>query len=119
MTYCTQLKKTAYYRIDRLDTRLLSVWIMIMRETLAEHTVLTASHARPVVVHKLHKQLTLVAGGSGDAILNGEVNRLYQGDFVIFERGVSHAFVAQSRAFDLYHWHFRDQTDMADRYILP
>jgi mannose-6-phosphate isomerase-like protein (cupin superfamily) len=112
------LKATSSYKIYRLSNDFLDTFIAVMLETRFERTLLTPTSDKPIVVHKNNKQLTIVADGTGEVVLNGENNLLQKANMVIFEANTTHAFIAKTHQFDLYHWHFNDNHQLEDRYIL-
>jgi quercetin dioxygenase-like cupin family protein len=112
------LKSSTAYKIYQLSEDCLKTIIGVLLETQYERTILTRESEKPIVMHKEHKQLTVVAQGIGIVVLNGESNILTRSNMVIFEENTEHAFIAQSEKFDLYHCHFTNKYHLADRYIL-
>jgi mannose-6-phosphate isomerase-like protein (cupin superfamily) len=92
--------------------------VTIASDTFAERTLLTKTSGKPVVVHEIQRQLTLCLKGNGIAILNKEPIAMHAGQVLLIYENVTHAFVAESVEWDLYHWHLRKQSDDYDRYVI-
>lgn len=90
-----------------------------MLEELGEPPqTLTPDSPRPLVVHRTMGQLTLVAGGAGLALLDGQTVALATGVLLILTPGCEHAFAALGGDLRLRHWHWPQALLHEDRIIV-
>lgn len=90
-----------------------------MLEELGEPPqVLTHDSPRPLVVHRVMGQLTLVVGGAGLALLAGRTVALNAGDLLILTPRCEHSFAAFGGDLHLRHWHWPQASLHEDRIIL-
>jgi hypothetical protein len=90
-----------------------------MLEELGEpQQVLTPDSPRPLVVHRVMGQMTLVVSGAGLALLAGRTVALAAGDLLILTPGCEHSFAAVSGDLQLRHWHWPQALLHEDRIIL-
>lgn len=90
-----------------------------MLEELGEpQQVLTHDSPRPLVVHRVMGQMTLVVKGAGLAILAGRTVALAAGDLLILTPGCEHSFTAVGGDLHLRHWHWPQALLHEDRTIL-
>ena len=90
-----------------------------MLDELGEaHQVLTGDSPRPLVVHHVMGQMTLVASGAGLAQLGGQTVPLAAGDLLILTPGCEHSFAAIGGELHLRHWHWPQAMLHEDRTIV-
>jgi hypothetical protein len=90
-----------------------------MLEELGEPPqVLTPDSPRPLVVHRVMGQMTLVVNGAGLALLAGRTVELTAGDLLILTPGCEHSFAAVGGDLQLRHWHWPQALLHEDRIIL-
>jgi mannose-6-phosphate isomerase-like protein (cupin superfamily) len=80
--------------------------------------MLTRDSPRPLVVHRVMGQITLVLSGDGLARLAGRTVALAPGDLVILTPGCEHSFAAVGGDLQLRHWHWPQALLHEDRIIL-
>jgi len=80
--------------------------------------VLAPESPRPLVVHRVVSQLTLVAEGRGVASLAGKELELSPGTLLLLAPGCEHAFGAAGGRLVLHHWHWPQDQLAADRTVL-
>jgi mannose-6-phosphate isomerase-like protein (cupin superfamily) len=90
----------------------------MLRELGEPEQILTVESPRPLVVHRVMGQLTLVLGGHGLVSLDGDVKSLQQGDLLILAPGCEHSFAALDGALHLAHWHWPHELLDEDRTVL-
>lgn len=80
--------------------------------------VLTPDSTRPLVVHRVMGQMTLVLSGSGLALVAGRTIALEADHLLILLPGCEHSFAATSEELHLRHWHWPRAVLDEDRTIL-
>ena len=80
------------------------------------HT-LNPDDEKPVVVHHVTAQCTLVLSGSGTVILDGDRYRIHENSIILVDAGVTHQFLAET-ALTLFHIHIPFETEYTDRDII-
>lgn len=90
-----------------------------MLEELGEPPqVLAHDSPRPLVVHRVMGQMTLVVKGAGFAVLAARTVALAAGDLLILTPGCEHSFAAVGGDLHLRHWHWPQALLDQDRVIL-
>lgn len=80
--------------------------------------VLTPDSPRPLVVHHVVSQLTLVVEGHGLGAFAGTVLELFPGTLLLLAPGCEHAFRAPRGQLVLQHWHWPQDHLASDRTIV-
>jgi hypothetical protein len=106
------------FKIVRCDTDMATNVGQMLHELGEPPQVLTKDSPRPLVVHHVMGQMTLVTGGAGFALLAGRTVALTAGDLFILTPGCEHSFVAGDDDLHLRHWHWPQALLEHDRTVL-
>lgn len=107
----------SYQRL-RIDPDLLPALRDMFDELGEPVQVLTPDSARPLVVHSVMGQLTLIADGLGYALLDGAEFAVEPGDLLVLLPECRHSFYCPDGELTLRHWHWPQRELFVDRTIL-
>ncbi|GAB2961006.1 cupin domain-containing protein [Saccharothrix stipae] len=80
--------------------------------------VLTPDSGRPLVVHHVMGQLTMIDRGTGYITVDGQAFPLTAGDLYVISPGTPHSFRSTGDELHLRHWHWPQHLLHTDREIL-
>ncbi len=106
------------FKIVKCDNGIAAGLAQMLEELGEPHQVLTHDSPRPLVVHRVMGQMTLVVSGAGLAALAGQTVTLAAGDLLILTPGCTHSFAAIGGDLHLRYWHWPQALLHEDRTIL-
>jgi mannose-6-phosphate isomerase-like protein (cupin superfamily) len=106
------------FKIVKCDGGIFDGITQMLDELGEPRQVLNGASPRPLVVHRVMGQMTLVVSGAGLAQLAGETVSLSAGDLLVLTPGCEHSFAAIGGELHLRHWHWPQAMLLEDRTIL-
>ncbi|MBF6064435.1 AraC family ligand binding domain-containing protein [Nocardia terpenica] len=102
----------------RIDDALLPAVVEMFDELGEPVQVLTPDSDRPLVVHHIMGQVTLIAGGTGYVLMDDAEFAVGPGDLLVLSPRCRHSFYCPEGELTLRHWHWPQRELHTDRTIL-